>query len=127
MASSSRRSRSSRKKGEDNKFDHPESLTLADVQCTACMGIFIEPVTLPCNHAMCKECFQRTIDNNPLSCPLCRKYIGGWIRKAQKTGKLVNDNLWFYVQTYFAPHVQKKLAGEEDEEMEGLCFSLLYL
>lgn len=110
-----------RRKNEENKFDKPESLTLQDVQCTVCMGIFVEPVTLPCYHTTCKVCFEKTIDNNTLACPLCRKYVGTWVRQRQKNGLMVNQALWAFIRQQYDSHVQKKLKGEDDEEIDGLA------
>lgn len=111
--------KATRLKTAKNKFDKPESLTLQDVQCTVCMGIFVEPVTLTCFHTVCKICFEKTIDNNTLACPLCRKYVGGWVRQRQKNGLMVNQNLWKFIQEQFGHHVEKKLKGEDDEEIDG--------
>ena len=116
--------KASRRKNEENKFDNPDSLTLSDVQCTVCMGIFIEPVTLPCFHTVCKLCFEKTIDNNTLSCPLCRKYVGGWVRQRQKNGLMVNQTLWGFISQHFQTHVQKKLRGEDDEDIDGTLLEL---
>ena len=33
-----------------------KNLDLSDVACHICLGILIEPVTLPCQHRMCKVC-----------------------------------------------------------------------
>lgn len=118
--SKTRNIKAARRKNEENKYDKPESLTLQDVHCTVCMGIFVEPVTLPCYHTTCKLCFERTIDNNTLACPLCRKYVGGWVRQRQKNGLMVNEALWSYIRQQYDSHVQKKLKGEDDEEIDGL-------
>lgn len=112
--------KSARLKIEENKYDKLDTLTLQDVQCTVCMGIFVEPVTLPCHHTTCKICFEKTIDNNILACPLCRKYVGGWIRQRQKNGLMVNQNLWSHIKQHFEPHVEKKLKGEDDEIIDGM-------
>lgn len=119
--SKSKNIKAGRRKTEENKFDKPESLTLPDVQCTVCMGIFVEPVTLPCFHTVCKVCFEKTIDNNTLACPLCRKYVGGWVRQRQKNGLMVNQQLWKFIQQQFGHHVEKKIRGEDDEEIDSLA------
>ncbi|XP_034238158.1 E3 ubiquitin-protein ligase rnf168-like [Thrips palmi] len=119
--SRSKNIKAGRLKTEENKFDKPECLTLHDVQCTVCMGIFVEPVTLPCFHTVCKVCFEKTIDNNTLACPLCRKYVGGWIRQRQKNGLMVNQQLWKFIQQQFGHHVEKKMKGEDDEEIDSLA------
>lgn len=119
--------KASRRTNGENKFDKPELLTLLDVQCTVCMGIFIEPVTLPCFHTVCKLCFEKTIDNNTLACPLCRKYVGGWVRQRQKNGLMVNQTLWTYISKHFQSHVQKKQKGEDDEDIDGKLPNLKFV
>lgn len=49
----------SAKKKNGGKKKLPDILTkkqldLSDVGCNICLGILIEPVTLPCEHRMCK-------------------------------------------------------------------------
>jgi hypothetical protein len=54
-----------------------------------------------------------------LTCPLCRKRVGGWLRTAKKQGKLVNKDLWTYIQTNFAEYVNTKQRGEDDDIEDG--------
>nr|CAD7443805.1 unnamed protein product [Timema bartmani] len=89
-------------------------LTLVDVMCPVCRGIFIEPVTLPCHHGLCLQCFERTMEETSLTCPMCRKRVGSWLRTATKDGKLVNDHLWAVIQQKFPKQVHAKLNGEDD-------------
>ncbi|XP_063224553.1 E3 ubiquitin-protein ligase RNF169-like [Bacillus rossius redtenbacheri] len=89
-------------------------MTLLDVMCPVCRGILIEPVTMPCYHCLCKLCFERTMEEASLSCPMCRKRIGGWFRKNSKTGKLIDSKLWKEIKTQFPHQVGAKLKGEDD-------------
>ncbi|XP_046990528.1 E3 ubiquitin-protein ligase RNF169-like [Schistocerca americana] len=89
------------------------NLTLLNVACPVCMGILIEPVTLPCNHDLCLECFEKSVENNSLTCPMCRKRIGGWLRQA-KDKSLVNQTLWKLIQEKFPHEVEAKLKGDDD-------------
>nr|XP_054593602.1 E3 ubiquitin-protein ligase TRIM47-like [Nothobranchius furzeri] len=42
--------------------------------CSICLGVFTDPVTVPCGHNFCKECITQHWDNNDKSqCPLCQK------------------------------------------------------
>ena len=51
------------------------------VECSACLDIFVEPVTLECTHTFCKTCFENTSRNAGMHavnqpatpCPLCRR------------------------------------------------------
>lgn len=89
------------------------NLTLLNVACPVCMGILIEPVTLPCNHDLCLECFEKSVENNSLTCPMCRKRIGGWLRQT-KDKSLVNQTLWKLIQEKFPHEVEAKLKGDDD-------------
>jgi len=40
--------------------------------CWVCFEIFIDPITLPCSHTICKECALKVHKKNP-SCPFCRR------------------------------------------------------
>jgi len=49
-----------------------EALDLAEVMCTICLSILVEPVAMPCKHIICLPCFNGTISNANLVCPLCK-------------------------------------------------------
>ncbi|KAE8636945.1 hypothetical protein XENTR_v10003215 [Xenopus tropicalis] len=50
----------------------------AELSCSICLGIYTDPVSLPCGHNCCRGCigrtwdWQRSIGKNP-SCPECRQ------------------------------------------------------
>lgn len=96
-----------------NNFKEIKSLTISDVLCPICRSIIIEPVSLPCHHLFCFKCFNGTIENNSLSCPICRLRIGSWLRSASKNNKIVNYELWEYIQESFKAEVEAKLNGKE--------------
>lgn len=91
-----------------------KNLTLVDVMCPVCRGIFIEPVIMPCHHGLCLQCFERTMKETSFTCPMCRKRIGSWLRAATKEHNLVNNELWAIIQNRFPDQVQAKLSGEDD-------------
>ncbi|XP_046967841.1 E3 ubiquitin-protein ligase RNF168-like isoform X2 [Vanessa cardui] len=97
----------------ENKLLKLEKLELNDVICSICQSILIEPVTLPCNHDFCQSCFNKSIENNALCCPLCRLRIGSWLRTATKQKNLVNSQLWNFMKTKFIEQIDKKLKGED--------------
>ncbi|XP_047523492.1 E3 ubiquitin-protein ligase RNF169-like [Pieris napi] len=97
----------------ENKLNKLEKLEIKDVICSICQSILIEPVTLPCYHDFCENCFNGSIENNALCCPLCRLRIGSWVRKATKQKNLVNIQLWNFIQNKFSQEVHKKLNGED--------------
>lgn len=93
-------------------------MDLSDYMCTICMGILIEPVTMPCKHTMCKVCFEKNLEVNSLLCPMCKKRVGTWARR-KKPGELVNAALWRQIQTRFPEKVKLKMDGF-DEDMDEL-------
>ncbi|XP_045529701.1 E3 ubiquitin-protein ligase RNF168-like isoform X2 [Pieris brassicae] len=97
----------------ENKLNKLDKLEIKDVICSICQSILIEPVTLPCYHDFCENCFNGSIENNALCCPLCRLRIGSWVRKATKQKSLVNIQLWNFIQNKFSQEVHKKLNGED--------------
>ena len=38
-----------------------DRIDLADLMCPICLSIYIEPVSMPCQHVLCMPCFQVTI------------------------------------------------------------------
>ncbi|KAF4522547.1 hypothetical protein B566_EDAN012838 [Ephemera danica] len=96
------------------KMSTLSNIPLEKVMCPICRGILIQPVTMPCAHVLCLECFNGSMEMANLTCPLCRKRVGGWLRTAKKLGKLVNVDLWDYIQNNFADYVETKQMGEDD-------------
>ncbi|CAG9858352.1 unnamed protein product [Phyllotreta striolata] len=100
-----------------NKPKDYNALTLNEVLCPICRSILIEPVSLPCNHDFCLFCFEGTMENANLVCPLCRMRIGSWLRKVRKDNILINGELWKIIKEKFQQHVKNKLNGV-DENLE---------
>ena len=50
-------------------------------KCPICYEIISEPVVYPCQHEVCKECFERSMETANLWCPLCRKRVSSWARR----------------------------------------------
>lgn len=98
-------------------------LKLNDVLCPICRSILIEPVTLPCNHGFCLSCFEGTVKNANLVCPLCRIRIGSWLRKTKKDSNLINVPLWEAINNNYSQHVKNKLDGL-DENLEDGCWTM---
>lgn len=98
------------------------ALNICDVLCPICRSIFLEPVTLPCNHSFCNCCLLSTIENANLVCPLCRIRIGSWLRRAKKERKLINELLWKTVKDSFPQQVKNRLNGIDENLEQGLFF-----
>ncbi|XP_052753691.1 E3 ubiquitin-protein ligase rnf168-like [Galleria mellonella] len=97
----------------ENKLLKLDKLELKDLICSICHSILIEPVTLPCYHDFCQHCFNGSIENNALCCPLCRLRIGSWIRAATKQKNLVNVELWNFIKSKFSKEIKIKTKGED--------------
>lgn len=104
-----------------------DNLTVKEVLCPICRSILIEPVTLPCNHVFCFSCFQGTMENANLVCPLCRLRIGSWLRLCKKENKLINIDYWNAIKRLFPEQIKNKLQGVEDNLNYGnIKYFLLY-
>ncbi|XP_062988366.1 E3 ubiquitin-protein ligase RNF168 [Elgaria multicarinata webbii] len=95
-------------------------LSLTDCSCNICMDIFLEPVTLPCHHTLCKSCFQLTVEKASLCCPFCRRRVSSWARYNARKNTLVNLELWDKIQKYFPTECQRRINGHDLEE-EEIC------
>ncbi|XP_046393094.1 E3 ubiquitin-protein ligase RNF169-like [Ischnura elegans] len=101
-------------------------LTLVDVECPVCQDVFIEPVTLPCKHRFCFQCFDGTMENVSLQCPMCRTRVGGWLRAATKDNRVIDVKLWELIKCEFSEYVEAKLRGETKEirsDLPRICVS----
>lgn len=47
-------------------------VSVGEVQCTVCMGVYRVPCTLPCGHTCCLSCIERWWGTKPNNCPLCQ-------------------------------------------------------
>lgn len=103
----------------ENKLLKLEKLELKDVVCSICHSILVEPVTLPCYHDFCLRCFNGSVENNALCCPLCRLRIGSWLRTATKQKNLVNVKLWNFIKCKFSLEIDAKINGEDLHLPEG--------
>ncbi|XP_036353815.2 E3 ubiquitin-protein ligase RNF168-like [Ochotona princeps] len=90
--------------------------SLSDCQCQICLDILIEPVTLPCNHTLCKSCFQLTIEKTSICCPFCRRRISSWARYHAGRNSLVNVELWELIQKHYPTKCRLRILGEEYED-----------
>lgn len=52
------------------------ALSVDQLDCGICLGIFVDPVTTVCGHTFCRHCLVRTIDHTN-KCPSCRAKLGG--------------------------------------------------
>lgn len=103
----------SRKNKMSRRGKMPEKIDIIDVICPICKGILIEPVSMPCKHVLCLECFEKTMTMANLVCPLCRRRLSSWLRKAKKEKKLVDLVLWDHIQKKHPNDIKAKLEDDE--------------
>ncbi|NXC72734.1 RN168 ligase, partial [Anhinga anhinga] len=90
-------------------------LSLSDCLCQICMEIFVEPVTLPCNHTLCNSCFQLTVEKASLCCPFCRRRVSSWARYNARRNTLVNWELWEKIQKNYPKECERRINGQDLE------------
>ncbi|NXX54696.1 RN168 ligase, partial [Scopus umbretta] len=91
-------------------------LSLSDCLCQICMEIFVEPVTLPCNHTLCNSCFQLTVEKASLCCPFCRRRVSSWARYNARRNTLINWELWEKLQKNYPKECERRINGQDLEE-----------
>ncbi|KAK0066595.1 E3 ubiquitin-protein ligase RNF168 [Biomphalaria pfeifferi] len=96
-----------------------ENKMLSECLCPICISILIEPVTMPCNHSLCMPCYKETVEKANLTCPVCRKRISVWARKAAKNNTLINMQKWKAIQEVFPEKVRHRLEGSEESNSES--------
>lgn len=52
-----------------------------ELTCRICMGFFVDPIRLDCNHMFCVQCVLKVIRISKDECPVCRRHIGTQIVK----------------------------------------------
>jgi len=88
-----------------------------DIMCPICLDIFIEPITLMCNHELCKQCYEDHFHKADFRCPMCKKRLNSWARKAASKGSLINKKKWDFIQQNFPDLIKKRLKGEDNFEV----------
>lgn len=99
----------------------------SNTHCPICFNIYIEPIDLPCDHCLCKPCFEELIKKSNMQCPFCRRRIGSWTRLHTRKGSLVNVDKWNYIQTTYPEEVNARLAGKETPRKIGNSDSPTFL
>lgn len=79
----------------------------ADFECSICMKLLFEPVSVPCGHNFCRACLQRSLDYRSL-CAVCRAPVAG--------GQSVN----ILLRNIIADKYPRALASRRQELQEEL-------
>nr|XP_039272000.1 E3 ubiquitin-protein ligase rnf168-like [Styela clava] len=93
-----------------------KSLSLDEVMCPVCLDIFIEPITMSCSHELCNECYQQHFKNCNFECPMCKKRLSTWARRASAQGKLINKSKWAKIQEEYPDLVARRLDGKSNSQ-----------
>lgn len=89
-----------------------DTLNLHEVVCMVCRGLAYPPVTLPCDHLFCNECYDRVKEQGDFLCPHCRKRFGIWDRR--RKSEVINVNLQQAMLKIFPEKVELKINGKDD-------------
>lgn len=90
--------------------------------CQICLGVYIEPVVLPCDHCVCKPCFDQIVNKSNTQCPFCRRRIGSWARLSARNGTIVHAERWEYMRKHYADEVTARLNGAlTPKKAKGRC------
>ncbi|XP_077327172.1 E3 ubiquitin-protein ligase TRIM39-like [Lithobates pipiens] len=81
----------------------------AELECSVCLNIYTDPVTLRCGHNFCRVCIDRVLDTQEgsggYSCPECREKFPDW-PALQKNMKLRN-----IAETFLSTHPDREESG----------------
>lgn len=93
------------------------TLGVDEILCIICKRLAYPPVTLPCSHLFCNECYEEIKEKGDLLCPACRKRFNHFDRKRKGNG--VDDNLKEAMLRFFPEKVELRLNGQDDGIAEG--------
>ncbi|CAL8401602.1 unnamed protein product [Arctogadus glacialis] len=69
-------------------------------KCPVCMDQITNRTTLPCNHALCKECLENLVTKMGPTCPICKALFG------EMTGDQPDGRMTYETQHYSLPGFQ---------------------
>ena len=89
------------------------------LQCSICLVVFTDPVTIPCGHNFCKKCITKHWDSDVKNqCPLCKELFSS--RPEFRVNTFISE-----IAAQFRESVQKKASStpkqQETEAGEVLC------
>ncbi|PAA93633.1 hypothetical protein BOX15_Mlig028916g1, partial [Macrostomum lignano] len=90
-----------------------ESSDLESFTCPVCLSVMVKPVLLPCQHELCLGCLMQACSGDwcSLACPLCRRRLSVWMRRARNPELLVNQDKWRRIQQLHPRLVEVVEAG----------------
>ncbi|CAE7943794.1 TRIM31 [Symbiodinium sp. KB8] len=98
----------------------PDGVSLEEVlTCPCCLGIFRQPVALPCGHNLCRGCYVQVFSQPSSSrrCPLCRTDLPRFELRVNVALAAVSDSLRAF-QAVRRPHPRPNLGDQGAQEPE---------
>lgn len=83
---------------------------LPEFECSICMKLLFEPVTVPCGHTFCRICLQQSLGYRGL-CAVCRAPVSG--------GQAVNVLIRSIIEEKYPLALQRRREEQEQELEDG--------
>ena len=95
-----------------------------DLTCPICLSVYFRPVKLPCNHTLCQQCLERSLDISTLGCPICRYRLSSWKRRLKDVSSCIDKDRDIAIEHLFPRYYSAKAKGLDaslcDSEVEVL-------
>ena len=95
-----------------------------DLTCPICLNVYFKPVKLPCNHTLCQQCLERSLDISTLGCPICRYRLSTWKRRLKDVSICIDKDRDIAIEHLFPRYYSAKTKGLDvslsDSEVEIL-------
>ncbi|XP_035275426.1 nuclear factor 7, brain-like [Anguilla anguilla] len=80
-----------------------------ELYCSVCLGIFNNPVSLPCDHTFCRPCIQNCQDTPRPRCPECRARFAAGAFKPNRALRNMAERLKAELYRCTCPEHQEKM------------------
>ncbi|KAG5849432.1 hypothetical protein ANANG_G00110330 [Anguilla anguilla] len=80
-----------------------------ELYCSVCLGIFNNPVSLPCDHTFCRPCIQNCQDTPRPRCPECRARFAAGAFKPSRALRNMAERLKAELYRCTCPEHQEKM------------------
>uniref|UniRef100_A0A0V0J4H7 RING-type E3 ubiquitin transferase n=1 Tax=Schistocephalus solidus TaxID=70667 RepID=A0A0V0J4H7_SCHSO len=94
-----------------------------DLTCPICLNVFFKPIRLPCEHVVCQNCLELSLDISNLTCPICRFRLSNWKRRLKDTSVCIDKVRDRKIQRLFPLYYSNRSAGM-DVSLDGCEMSL---
>ena len=94
--------------------------------CLICDELIVEPVTLPCGHELCFDCFKDCMESANFSCCVCRKRVSTWARRHHSNPvNTERKEALNKLYTSMGPLNDIKLAAQLQKEEDNKTFTVV--